>query len=106
MKENDKMKKFLIVLKTDVADEGDVGLIKVVTQKSLDDINTIYTGFGNIEGKTLDFDKSCAVEITDEELAVLKKFRLTNLQFGSCFLSGDEYESAEDDDFDEDDEFR
>jgi hypothetical protein len=100
MRELQQMKKFLIVLKIDVADEGDVGLIKVVTQKVLDVINTIHTGFGNIEGKTIDFDKSCAIEITDEELAVLKKFNLTNLQFGDCCLSGDDYESMEDDDED------
>jgi hypothetical protein len=91
------MKKYLVVLAIDVADEGDVGLIKVITQKELDETKSIQTGFGNIEGETLQFDKSDAVEITDEEIRVLEKFGLTDLQFGYCSLSDEEVEDEEDD---------
>ena len=93
------MKKYLVVLSMDVADEGDVGLIKVITQKELDEIKTIHTGFGNIDGGNYAFDKSEAVEITDEEIQVLKKFGLTDLRFGYCCLSDEEVEY---DEYDED----
>ena len=94
------MKKYLVVLAIDVADEGDVGLIKVITQKELDETKSIQTGFGNIDGESLPFDKSNAVEITDEEIKVLKKFGLTDLEFGYCSLSDEDVddEDGEDDD--------
>jgi len=84
------MKKYLVVLSINVADEGDVGLIKVITQKELDKTKSIHTGFGNIDGEAYEFDESDAVEITDDEIKVLKKFGLTDLEFGYCSLSGDE----------------
>jgi len=81
------MKNYLVVLQIDVADEGDVGLVKVISQAELDETKSIDTGFGNIEGDTIDFNKSDAVEITDEEIKVLEKFGLTDLEFGYCSLS-------------------
>jgi len=98
------MKKYLVVLSMDVADEGDVGLIKVITQKQLDETKSIHTGFGNIDGDSYEFDKSDAIEITDEEIKVLKKFGLTDLEFGYCSLSNEEVENDEYDE-DEDDEW-
>jgi len=95
------MKKYLVVLSIDVADEGDVGLIKVITQKDLDCVKSIQTGFGNIDGDSYKFGKSEAVEITDEEIKVLEKFGLTDLQFGYCSLSKDK---VDDDDNNEDDD--
>jgi hypothetical protein len=91
------MKKYLVVLSIDVADEGDVGLIKVITQKELDETKSILTGFGNIDGESYEFDKSDAVEITNEEIKVLEKFGLTDLQFGYCSLSDEEVENEDDD---------
>lgn len=96
------MKKYLVVLSYDVADEGDVGLVKVLTEKELDRAKSVSTGFGNIDGDNYSFDKSEAVEITDEEFKVLKKLGLTDLQFGYCSLSEEEVD--EDDDEDEEDE--
>jgi len=86
----------------DVADEGDVGLIKVITQKELEKVKSINTGFGNIEGESYHFDEEDAVEITEDEFKVLKKFGLTDLQFGYCDLSNEELEDDEDDEDDED----
>lgn len=88
----------------DVADEGDVGLIKVVNQNELDKIKSIQTGFGNMDGDSYPFEKSCAAEISEEEIRVLEKFGLTDLQFGYCNLSEDEaeYDEYEDEDEDED----
>ena len=96
------MKKYLVVLAIDVADEGDVGLIKVITQKELDETKSIQTGFGNIDGESLPFDKSDAVEITDEEIKVLKKFGLTDLEFGYCSLSEEEVDDEEEDEEEDD----
>jgi len=94
------MKKYLVVLSIDVADEGDVGLIKVITQEELDKTKSIQTGFGNIDGDSYQFDKSDAIEITDEEIKVLEKFGLTNLEFGYCSLSREEIEDSDDEDND------
>lgn len=96
------MKKYLVVLSMDVADEGDVGLIKVITQKELDETKSIRTGFGNIDGESYEFDKSDAVEITDDEIKVLEKFGLTDLEFGYCSLSDEEVENEDDDEEDDD----
>lgn len=85
-----KNKKYLVVLSIDVADEGDVGLIKVISQKELNRTKSIHTGFGNIEGESYPFEEADAVEITDAELKVLKKFGLTDLEFGYCSLSDEE----------------
>lgn len=98
------MKKYLVVLQMDVGDEGDVGLIKVITHKELLETKSVYTGFGNMDGDSYKFDKTDAVEITDEELKVLKKFGLTDLEFGTCSLSRDEVDEVEDDDDDDDDD--
>ncbi|MCP4664856.1 MAG: hypothetical protein GY849_00695 [Deltaproteobacteria bacterium] len=87
------MKKYLVVRQIDVADEGEVGMVKVITEKKLNDTKSIETGFGNIEGSIYKFDKSSAVEITEKEYAVLEKFGLTSLEFGYCHLS---YEDPED----------
>jgi hypothetical protein len=90
------MKKYLVVLSIDVADEGNVGLITILTQKELDETKSINTGFGNIDGRCIKFNKSNALEITNEEIKVLKKFGLTDLEFGYCSLSEDEdYEDEE-----------
>jgi hypothetical protein len=89
------MKKYLVLLSFDVADEGDVGLIKVITQKELDETKSIHTGFGNIDGESLPFDKSNAVEITNEEIKVLKKFGLTDLEFGYCSLSDEDVDDED-----------
>lgn len=97
------MKNYLVVLSIDVADEGDVGLIKVITQKELDETKSIQTGFGNIEGENYQFDKSDAVEITDEEIKVLEKFGLTNMMFGYCSLSNEEVDDVDNDEEDDDD---
>lgn len=93
------MKKYLLSLSYDVADEGDVGLIKVITEKELNSTKSIHTGFGNIEGETYRFDKEDAVEITNEEYEVLKKFGLTDIQFGYCSLSDEESNYYTDDDY-------
>ena len=93
------MKKYL-VLSMDVADEGYVGLVKVISQEELDQTKSIQTGFGNIDGVNYPFDKSDAMEITDGEFKVLEKFGLTDLEFGYCSLSEEEFD--EDDEFDED----
>ncbi len=99
------MKKYLTVLSIDVADEGNVGLIKVMTQKELDEAKSIRTGFGNIEGENYQFDKSDVVEISEEEIKVLEKFGLTDLEFGYCSLSDEDIEDEDDEDIeDEDDE--
>jgi len=95
------MKNYLVVLAINVADEGDVGLIEVITQKELDETKSIQTGFGNIDGESLPFDKSDVVEITDEEIKVLEKFGLTDLEFGYCSLSDEEVEEEE---YDEEEE--
>lgn len=92
------MKKYLVVLSIDVADEGDVGLIKVITQKELNETKSIQTGFGNMDGESHQFDKSDAVEITDEEIKVLEKFGLTDLEFGYCSLSDEEVDSDDEED--------
>ena len=52
------MKKYLVVLSIDVADEGNVGLIEVINQKELDETKSIRTGFGNTYGGKYEFDKS------------------------------------------------
>lgn len=91
-------KKYLVVLSIDVADEGDVGLIEVLTQKQLDETKTIFTGFGNMEGHAVKFEKSDAVEITDEEIKVLEKFGISGVQFGTCYLSSEEAEYYDDED--------
>lgn len=95
------MKKYLVVLQIDVCDEDDVGLIKVITEEELNKIQSINTGFGNIDGNVHPFDKSDAVEITEEEIKVLKKFGLTDLEFGYCRLSEEEFEYDEDEDEDD-----
>lgn len=95
------MKKYLVVLEYDVADEGNVGLVKVITEKELNKTKSVQTGFGNIDGNIHKFDKSDAIEITPEEIKVLKKFGLTDLEFGYCQLSDEE---ADDEDYDENDE--
>lgn len=84
------MKKYLLVLSLDVADEGDVGCIEVLTSEQLDKIKRVTTGFGNMDGETYGFDKADAVEITDEEIKVLEKFGLTSLSFGYCDLDCDD----------------
>lgn len=85
------MKKYLVLLRFDVADEGDVGLIGIYTEDQLKNIKSISTGFGNIDGDDYPFDKETdAVEITDEEIKVLEKFGLINLSFGDCWLSDEE----------------
>lgn len=89
------MDRYLIVLSVDVADEGNVGLIKVVTEKELKNIKTIRTGFGNLEGDVFKFEKTDAVKITDSEFKTLKKFGLTNLEFGYCDLSEIEEEDED-----------
>ena len=89
------MKNYLVVLKQDVADEGDVGLIQVITQDELYEIKSYHAGFGNIEGESYPFRISHAEEITDDEIKVLKKFGLTNLMFGSCWLSEEECEEED-----------
>jgi hypothetical protein len=81
------MKKYLVVLQLDVADEGDVGLIKVIDQEELEKTKSISTGFGNMDGDNYPFEKADAVEITEDEFKVLKKFGLTDLEFGYCSLS-------------------
>ena len=94
-------KQYLVALSIDVADEGDVGLVKVLTQDQLDKVKSIRTGFGNIPGDTYPFDEiSDAKEITDEEVAVLRKFRLTDLRFGYCSLSTEPIDDSEIDDDD------
>jgi len=95
------MKKYLVFLKEDVADEGDVGLIEIIDENELNKTKSYSTGFGNIDGDTYPFSKSYAKEITDDEIKVLEKFGLTNLSFGCCFLSEEE---CDDDDYDNDDE--
>ena len=60
------MKKYLVVLRIDVCDEGNVGLIKVITQEELEKTKSIHTGFGNMNGENYQFDKSDAAEITEE----------------------------------------
>ena len=40
----------------DVADEGNVGLIKVINEKELEKTKSIRTGFGNIDGENFGFD--------------------------------------------------
>ena len=99
------MKKYLLVLRIDVCDEGDVGLIRVINQDVLDEAKSIQTGFGNMDGDTVQFDKSDAVEITDDEIKVLEKFGLTNISFGSCYLSNEEVDENDDDDDNDDDEY-
>ena len=90
------MKKYLVQIQVDVADEGDVGLIKVLNENKLKEAKSVNTGFGNIEGDSYSFDDIADVEeITEDEYKVLKKFGLTNLQFGSCYIS-DEEASEED----------
>jgi len=80
------MKKYLVVISEDVADEGSVGLIKVLTQEQLDEVKSVQTGFGNIEGDTLKFNKSDAKIITDLEIEVLEKFEISDISFGDCSL--------------------
>jgi hypothetical protein len=89
------MKKYLVVLSLDVADEGDVGLIELVTEKELKEIKSVDVGFGNIEEEPYEFSKSSAKLITDEEIKVLKKFKLLNRTFGYCNLSTEELEEDE-----------
>ena len=89
------MKKYLIVIKEDVADEGDVGLVKVVNEDQLSRIKTIRTGFGNIEGDTLKFNRSSATELTNEDFQVLEKLKLTDLRFGTCFLEDENDEDID-----------
>ena len=85
------MKKYLVQIQVDVADEGDVGLIKVLNENKLKEAKSVNTGFGNIEGDSYSFDDIADVEeITEDEYKVLKKFGLTNLQFGSCYISDEE----------------
>lgn len=92
------MKKYLVSLCFDVADEGDVGMVGIYTEDELKSIKSISTGFGNIDGDDYPFDKKTdAVEITDEEIKVLKKFGLDDLSFGSCWLSDEEPYNEEDD---------
>jgi len=91
-----KMKQYLVVLDFDVADEGNVGLIKVINQDILERTKSIRTNFGEIEGENYQFYKSDAVEITEEEFKVLKKFGLTDLEFGYCRLSEDVYDDQDD----------
>jgi hypothetical protein len=91
------MKNYLIVADYDVANEGNVGLIQVVTQDKLYEIGSVYTGFGNLEGDMHPFDQLNVMEITEEEIEVLAKFGLTNLSFGYCELSLDEYYEDDDD---------
>lgn len=97
------MKKYLVNLRINVADEGDVGLIKVLNEEQLEKANFVTTGFGNLEGLTTPFDKFTAVEITPEELKVLEKLGLTNLEFGRCSLN--ETEDPWEDDYGDDDMF-
>lgn len=93
------MKKYLVSLCFDVADEGDVGMVGIYTEEELKNVKSISTGFGNIDGEDYSFDKEIdAVEITEEEIKVLEKFRLNNLSFGSCYLSNKKPYSDEDDD--------
>ena len=91
------MQKYLVILKIDVADEGDVGLIKVINQTELSEIKSIHTGFGNMDGENYEFDESDAIKITEEEFNVLKKLGLTNLQFGYCNLSDEPLEEDSED---------
>jgi len=101
------MKKYLVSLNFDVADEGTVGLVKVITQEQLDKTKSIITGFGYLDGDSRKFVKDYAVEITDEEFKVLKKLKLTDLEFGECRLSikepNDDLDYT-DDDYEEDEE--
>ena len=96
---NEQTQKYLVVLKIDVADEGDVGLIKIITHEQMNEYKYVNTGFGNIEGRKCKFNKSHATPITDEEIVVLEKFGLTNLEFGDCW-----FKTAYDDDDDDDDD--
>jgi hypothetical protein len=89
------MKKYLVVMMEDVADEADVGLVKVLTEEELDKVKSYQTGFGNLEGEVYPFDKSFAEEITEEEFKVLEKFGLTDLEFGYCSLSDEEADEDE-----------
>lgn len=94
------MKNYLVIIRADVADEGDVGLIKVLNEEEYNKADVVYTGFGNIEGETYSLqDVSSVYEISKDELKVLRKFGLTNLRFGYCDI--DEYDSDETD-FDDD----
>jgi hypothetical protein len=96
------MKKYLVSLQFDVADEGDVGMIGIYTEDQLKNVKSVSTGFGNIDGDDYPFDKETdAVEITNEEIKVLKKFGLTNLSFGYCDLSNEEPYNEDDEDDDE-----
>jgi hypothetical protein len=93
------MKKYLVVIVQDVADEGDVGLIQVITEKELSKIRSFYAGFGNIEGESYPISEAEIQEITEEEIKVLQKFGLNHIIFGSCCLSKNAVEHN--DDFDE-----
>lgn len=84
------MRKYLVVLQEDVCDEGYVGAIYLLNQEELDRATSIRTGFGNIEGEIIPFDKSQAMEITDDEIKVLEKFNLIDLQFGECYFVDEE----------------
>lgn len=99
---NTIMKKYLVIAQVDVADEGDVGLIKVVNESQLESYNSVYTGFGNIEGECLPFyDAVVGVhEISEDEFRVLNKFGLCNLHFGYCRLSKDEPDNDQEDGWD------
>lgn len=89
------MKNYLVKLQVDVADEGDVGLIKVITEEELKEIKSVNTGFGNMEGDIFPFDEYDAHLITDEEIKVLEKFGLTDLEFGYCSLSEEEFDDSD-----------
>lgn len=52
--------------------EGYVELIKVLNQKELEAVKTVQTDFGNIFSERSKFNKSEAIEITDEKLKILK----------------------------------
>lgn len=94
------MKRYLVKVEEDVADEGSVGLIKVLNEKELKKAKSINTGFGNIEGDSYSFDDVADVEeITEDEYKTLKKLGLIDLEFGYCDISyeeidgdGEEYE--------------
>lgn len=95
------MKKYLAVVQEDVADEGYVGAIKVFTEKEAKEVCGVCTGFGNIDGDVLEYSIDDMSEISDEDVKVLKKFGIDDIEFGCCFFID---ESERDDYFSDDEE--
>ena len=77
--------KYLLFLEADIADEGYISKIEIVTEeekKSYLEAGKIGCGFGSIEGPELDITEGCFTKLTASECKLLKKLNLDNVESG------------------------